>query len=55
MMNTHASAYDQNPARMALIVKTNHKKENNTTSTTAFSVLFGLAVIVACIWRVVPL
>lgn len=55
MISSIASPYDQNPARLALIVKSNRRKARSNGNSTAFGVLFGIAVLVACIWRVVPL
>jgi hypothetical protein len=55
MISRFASPYDQNPARLALIMKSNRKKARTRDNAVAFRVLFSMAVIGACIWLVVPL
>ncbi len=55
MISTIASPYDQNPARLALIMKSNRRKLHAKRKPATVGALFGLAVIFACIWWVVPL
>lgn len=53
-MNQFASAYDQNPARLALILRSSRKSRNSKKGMAAFRLLFGLAAIATYIWFVVP-
>lgn len=55
MTNHIASAYDQNPARLALIMKSSRKNRSPQKGTVAYRVLFGLAAIGAYIWLAMPL
>ena len=55
MISRTASAYDQNPARLALIVKSNRPQPTASHRSGALGVLIGLGVLVACVWRILPL
>jgi hypothetical protein len=50
-----ASAYDQNPARLAIIANSNRKAPSDPNSSKAFGAVFCLGLIAMVVWRFLPL